>query len=136
MSQQTIKQQARRTAREVAERRRLARVEKERRMTDLAEQVMVALGERDQAVVAAETRAGAALREWTEAEGQTLAEMVEWCDGLLTPREATRLRRLADDGESRDEGGQSGGEPADVGEKAGAAAKGDLSGGAGGGSTA
>lgn len=36
MSQQTIKQQARRTAREVAERRRLARVEKERRMTDLA----------------------------------------------------------------------------------------------------
>ena len=93
MGQQTIKQQARRTAREVAERRRLARVEKERRMTDLAEQVMVALGERDQAVIEAETRAGAALREWTEVEGQTLAEMVEWCDGLLTPREATRLRR-------------------------------------------
>lgn len=136
MSQQTIKQQARRTAREVAERRRLARVEKERRMTDLAEQVMVALGERDQAVVGAETRAGAALREWTEVEGQTLAEMVEWCDGLLTPREATRLRRLADEDASRDEGGQAGGEPADAGEKAGAAAKGVLSGGAGGGSTA
>ncbi|MEN8674209.1 hypothetical protein [Nocardioides sp.] len=128
MSQQTIKQQARRTAREVAERRRLARVEKERRMTDLAEQVMVALGERDQAVVAAETRAGAALREWTEVEGQTLAEMVEWCDGLLTPREATRLRRLADDGESRDE--------TEAGDQAGAAPKRDLSGGAGGGSTA
>lgn len=128
MSQQTIKQQARRTAREVAERRRLARVEKERRMTDLAEQVMVALGERDQAVVAAETRAGAALREWTEVEGQTLAEMVEWCDGLLTPREATRLRRLADHGESRDETEDNG--------QAGAAPKRDLSGGAGGGSTA
>lgn len=96
MSQQTIKQQARRTAREVAERRRLARVEKERRMTDLAEQVMVAIGERDQAVVEAETRAGAALREWTEVEGVTLPEMVEWCDGLLTAREATRLRRLAE----------------------------------------
>ncbi len=40
MGKQTIKQQARRTAREVAERRRLARVDKERRMTDLAEQVM------------------------------------------------------------------------------------------------
>lgn len=132
MSQQTIKQQARRTAREVAERRRLARVEKERRMTDLAEQVMVALGERDQAVVAAETRAGAALREWTEVEGQTLAEMVEWCDGLLTPREATRLRRLADAGESRDETEDNG----QAGDQAGAAPKRDLSGGAGGGSTA
>lgn len=132
MSQQTIKQQARRTAREVAERRRLARVEKERRMTDLAEQVMVALGERDQAVVAAETRAGAALREWTEVEGQTLAEMVEWCDGLLTPREATRLRRLADHGESRDETEDNG----QAGDQAGAAPKRDLSGGAGGGSTA
>lgn len=136
MSQQTIKQKARRKAREVAERRRLARVEKERRMTDLAEQVMVALGERDQAVVAAETRAGAALREWTEVEGQTLAEMVEWCDGILTPREATRLRRLADDSGSRDESDQAGGEPADAGENAGAAPKRDLSGGAGGGSTA
>jgi hypothetical protein len=131
MSQQTIKQQARRTAREVAERRRLARVEKERRMTDLAEQVMVAIGERDQAVTEAETRAGAALREWTEVEGQTLAEMVEWCDGLLTPREATRLRRLADGG--GDDKSQAGDEPDD---KAGAAAKGGLSGGAGGGSTA
>lgn len=136
MSQQTIKQQARRTAREVAERRRLARVEKERRMTDLAEQVMVAIGERDQAVVAAEVRAGAALREWTEVEGQTLAEMVEWCDGLLTPREATRLRRLADDsdgGDGNDDKGQAGDE---TGDQAGAGPKVDRSGGAGGGSTA
>lgn len=140
MSQQTIKQQARRTAREVAERRRLASVEKERRMTDLAEQVMVALGERDQAVIEAETRAGAALREWTEVEGQTLTEMVEWCDGLLTPREATRLRRLADDSDANDgdgDKGQAGGQDGDEsGEKAGAASKGDLSGGAGGGSPA
>ena len=138
MSQQTIKQQARRTAREVAERRRLARVEKERRMTDLAEQVMVAIGERDQAVIDAETRAGEALREWTEVEGQTLTEMVEWCDGLLTPREATRLRRLADDSDANgDDGDGDKGQAGDEsGEKAGAASKGDLSGGAGGGSTA
>lgn len=32
----------------------------------------------------------------TEVEHQTLAEIVEWCDGLLTHREATRLRRLAE----------------------------------------
>lgn len=146
MSQQTIKQQARRTAREVAERRRLARVEKERRMTDLAEQVMVAIGERDQAVIDTEARAGAALREWTEVEGQTLAEVVEWCDGLLTPREATRLRRLADDSDANGDKGQAGAGAAvdqhddeageKAGAKAGAVAKGDLSGGAGDGSTA
>lgn len=136
MSQQTIKQQARRTAREVAERRRLARVEKERRMTDLAEQVMVAVGERDQAVIAAEARAGAALREWTEVEGLTLAEMVEWCDGLLTPREATRLRRLADDGDGGDDKGQAGARTDEAGDQAGGAREGDLSGGAGGGSAA
>ena len=135
MSQQTIKQQARRTAREVAERRRLARVEKERRMTDLAEQVMVAIGERDQAVIDAETRAGEALREWAEVEGQTLAEMVEWCDGLLTPREATRLRRMADDADG--DNGTDGDDKGEVGDKAGAGGrKGDVSGGAGGGSTA
>ena len=37
MGQQTIKQQARRTAREVAERRHSARMDKERRITDLAD---------------------------------------------------------------------------------------------------
>lgn len=48
---------------------------------------MVTIGERDQAVLETETRAGEALREWTKVEGLTLAEMVEWCDGLLTQRE-------------------------------------------------
>ena len=37
MSQQTIKQQARRTAREMAEKRRKEREERERRVIDLAE---------------------------------------------------------------------------------------------------
>ncbi len=110
MGQQTIRQQARRTARQVAERRRLARVEKERRMSDLAEQVMVAVGERDQAVAAAEARAGAALQEWTEVEGLTLVEMVEWCGGLLTAREAARLRKLADSAEGAGVGSADAGE--------------------------
>ena len=45
MSQQTIKQQARRTAREMAEKRRKEREERERRVIDLAERVMVAIGD-------------------------------------------------------------------------------------------
>jgi len=100
MSQQTIKQQARRTAREMAEKRRKEREERERRVIDLAEQVMVAIGQRDAAVAETEKRAGEALRELTEVEGLSLGEAVEWCGETVTVREATRLRRLANaDGE-------------------------------------
>jgi hypothetical protein len=106
MSQQTIKQQARRTAREMAGKRRKEHEERERRVIDLAERVMVAIGERDAAVADTERRAGEALRELTEREGLSLGEAVEWCGETITVREATRLRRLAsepkgDDGRER-----------------------------------
>ena len=96
MSKQTIRQQARQMARDAALRRRRAREDRERRLTDLAEQVLVAVAERDQAVADAERRVGAALREFTEVEGLTLRESLTWCDEALTVREATRLRRLAE----------------------------------------
>ncbi|NHA01252.1 hypothetical protein G5V59_19155 [Nocardioides sp. W3-2-3] len=106
MSQQTIKQQARRTAREMADKRRREREERERRVVDLAEQVMVAIGQRDAAVAETEKRAGDALRELTEVEGLSLGEVVEWCGETITVREATRLRRLAaPDGSAETEGG-------------------------------
>lgn len=95
MSQQAIKQEARRAAREMAEKRRRERADRERRMADLAEQVMVALGQRDQAVIEAEQRAGEALLDWTDVEGLPLAEAVEWCG--LSAREAKRLKRLAEE---------------------------------------
>ena len=105
MSQQTIKQQARRTAREMAEKRRKEREERERRVIDLAEQVMVAIGQRDAAVAETEKRAGEGLRELTEVEGLSLGEAVEWCGETVTVREATRLRRLANaDGEPTRDG--------------------------------
>jgi hypothetical protein len=110
MSQQTIKQQARRTAREMAERRRKEREEQERRVIDLAEQVMVAIGERDAAVAETEQRAGEALRELTEAEGLSLGEAVEWCSETVTVREATRLRRLVGEPQAYD--GDQGGDGA------------------------
>ena len=113
MSQQTIKQQARRTAREMAEKRRKEREERERRVIDLAEQVMVAIGQRDAAVAETEKRAGEALRELTEVEGLSLGESVEWCGETVTVREATRLRRLANadgepSGDVRDDSGDDG----------------------------
>ena len=102
MSQQTIKQQARRTAREMAEKRRKEREERERRVIDLAERVMVAIGERDAAVAETEKRAGEALRELTEREGLSLSEAVEWCGETVSVREATRLRRLASEAQTDD----------------------------------
>jgi hypothetical protein len=96
MRKQAIRQQARQTARDAALRRRRERKERERRLTDLAEQVLVAVAERDEAVADAERRVGAALVEFTDVEGLTLREAVAWCDGALTVREATRVRRLVD----------------------------------------
>jgi hypothetical protein len=96
MSQQTMRQKARRDARAVTSKRRAALLERARRLEDLAVQVMTAIGERDAAVAAAEQRAGNALREMTMFGGVTLREAVEWCGDQIGVREATRLRRLAD----------------------------------------
>jgi hypothetical protein len=110
MSQQTIKQRARRKAHDAVARQRKERAERERRLEDLAVQVLTAVEERDAAVADTEQRAGAALRQMTEAEGLTLSEAVEWCGEEISVREATRLRRLAgDDGDAvGEEGGPTG----------------------------
>jgi len=101
MSQQTIKQRARRQALEVAAGQRRERAERERRLQDLVVRVLTAVGERDAAVAEAERRAGAALRQMTGAEGLTLREAVAWCGEEISVREATRLRQLAgNDGEA------------------------------------
>ena len=98
MSQQTMRQRARREARSVTLKRRAVLLERARRLEDLAVQVMTAVGERDAAVAEAEKRAGVALREMTKVEGVTLRVAVEWCGDQIGVREATRLRRLAENG--------------------------------------
>lgn len=94
MSQQTMRQIARRDARTVTSKRRAALLERARRLEDLAVQVMTAIGERDAAVAAAEVQAGQALREMTIAEGVSLRDAVEWCGDQISLREATRLRKV------------------------------------------
>ena len=105
MSQQTMRQKARRDARSVTSKRRAALLERAKRMEDLAVQVMTAVGERDAAVAEAEKRAGAALCEMTTVEGVTLREAVEWCGDQIGVREATRLRRLAENDQDAEKGG-------------------------------
>ena len=113
MGKQQIRQRARQAARDGALRRRREREQRERRLIDLAEQVLVAVAERDQAVAEAERRVGVALQEFTEAEGLTLREAVDWCDQAVTVREATRLRRLAEQPPATvGDGGVGAGQPA------------------------
>lgn len=96
MPNQTVRQQARRSALDAQTRMRQARAEQERRRSALAVTVVTALAERDALVAACEARAGQALRTLTGAEELTLREAVQWCGGdeQLTVREATRLRRV------------------------------------------
>ena len=97
MGHQSLRQEARRAALDAQSKRRRERAEREKRLEDLAVQVLVAIRERDAAVVEADRRAGKALREMTEDEGLSAREAVEWCGGEITLREATRLRRLVKD---------------------------------------
>jgi hypothetical protein len=102
MSQQSVRQAARRAALDVQAARRRERVARQRRLEALAVDVLVAISERDAAVQAAERRAGQALRDMTDRERLSLRDVTEWCGGLITLREAMRLRRLVNDTQARD----------------------------------
>ena len=97
MSQQLVRQEARRSALDAQAARRKQRADRERRLEALAVAVLTALGERDGAVKDAERRAGEALRSMSDDEGLSVREAVEWCGTGITVREVTRLRRLARD---------------------------------------
>jgi len=97
MGQQSIRQGARRAALDAQSKRRRERAKREKRLEDLAVRVLVAVREREAAVADADRRAGNALRDMTEDEGLSVREAVEWCGDEITTREATRLRRMAED---------------------------------------
>jgi hypothetical protein len=65
MSQQSVRQPASRSALDAQAVLRKVRADRERRLEDLAVEVLIALGERDEAVQDAELRAGEALRVMT-----------------------------------------------------------------------
>jgi hypothetical protein len=97
MSQQSVRQAARRSALDAQAVRRKERADRERRLERLAVEVLTALGERDGAVLDAEWRAGDALRTMTDDEGLSVREAADWCGSGVTVREVTRLRLVADD---------------------------------------
>lgn len=98
VGKQSARQVARRAALDAQAKMRAQRVEREKRVSALGVQVMVALGDRDEVVARCERRAGEALRAMTEDEGLGLTEAAQWCGEWMTRREAARLRALLDGG--------------------------------------
>ena len=96
MSQQSVRQAARRSALDAQAVLRKVRADRKRWLEDLEVEVLIALGERE-AVQDAELRAGEALRVMTVDEGLSVREAADWCGGGVTVRDVTRLRRLAQD---------------------------------------
>lgn len=95
MGKQMIKQQARRAALDAQTTRRAEHAEREHRLQDLAIQVLVAIRERDHAVLDAERRAGEALTVMIENEGLAARGAAQYCGDEVSPREIARLRRVA-----------------------------------------
>ena len=96
MSQQSVRQAARRSALGAQAVLRKERSDRERRLERLGVAVLTALGERDALIRDAERRAGQALRTMTDHEGLSLREAVDWCGSGVTVREIIRLLRLDD----------------------------------------
>ena len=93
MSQQSVRQAARRSALDAQAILRKERADRERRLEALAVAVLTALGERDALVGDAERRAAQAVRTMTDDEGLSLREAVDWCGSSVTLRELARLLR-------------------------------------------
>jgi len=87
---QSVRQQARQAAIAAQAKRRAQAAERDKRLDAAAMNLIVALRERD----TLEQRAGAAIRAML-ADGLTLADVVTWCDGETTLKEASRLADLA-----------------------------------------
>jgi hypothetical protein len=94
MSQQSVRQAARRSVLDAQAVLRKERADRERRLEALAVAVLTALAERDALVRDAERRAGQALRTMTDDEGLSVRDAVNWCGSGITVREITRLLRL------------------------------------------
>ena len=93
MSQQAMRQAARRSALDAQAILRKERADRERRLEALAVAVLTALGERDALVRDAERRAAQGVRTMIGDEGLSLREAVAWCGSSVTVRELARLLR-------------------------------------------
>jgi hypothetical protein len=95
MSQQSVRQAARRSALDAQAARGRERVDGERRLEGLAVEVLTALVERDGAV-RDKRRAGEALRTMTDDDGLSVREAADWCGSGHSARSKPAAANLAD----------------------------------------
>lgn len=93
MVRQGYKQDARRRVTEALSAQRKERLEQERRLADLAVQILAAIAERDEAVQSAEQQAADAVRALL-AEHLSIAEIGDLCGGQVDIKELARLSRI------------------------------------------
>lgn len=93
MARQGFKQDARRRVTEALSAQRKERLEQERRLADLAVEILAAIAERDEAVQSAEKQAADAVRAML-AEHLTVVEIADLCGGQVDVKELTRLSRI------------------------------------------
>ena len=93
MVKQGFKQDARRRVTEALSAQRKERLEQERRLADLAVQILAAIAERDEAVQTAEQQAADAVRALLAAH-LSIAEIADLCGGQLDAKELTKLSRI------------------------------------------
>lgn len=93
MVRQGFKQDARRRVTEALSAQRRERLVQERRLADLAVEILAAIAERDEAVQTAERQAADAIRALM-AERLGVAEIAELCGGQLDTKELARLSRI------------------------------------------
>ncbi len=93
MVRQGFKQDARRRVTEALSAQRKERLEQERRLADLAVEILAAIAERAEAVQAADRQAADAVRRLL-AEHLSIAEIADLCGGQLDAKELTRLSRI------------------------------------------
>ncbi len=120
MSDQSVRQAARKVALAAQKTRRGERVAAERRLDAWAVDVTVALAQRDAWVAECEQRAGQGLVAMTGTGGLSVRDAAQRCGPDLTTREVSRLRRMCPDlVPDQTSGDAVGGVPSDPGPPAG-----------------
>ncbi|GAA8854407.1 hypothetical protein DUHN55_46940 [Helicobacter pylori] len=115
MGQAAVRQEARKSVLEAQAEMKAERDKREKRLSGLGEDVVVALRERDAAVLRCELQSGRALRKMLD-EGLSMKEALQWCGPEVGRREAGRLIKQAEESLQQGEGegistGTSGTEP-------------------------
>ncbi len=93
MVSQGFKQDARRRVTEALSAQRKERLQQERRLADLAVEILTVIAKRDRATQSADRQAADAVRALL-AEHLSIAEIADLCGGQIDMKELTRLSRI------------------------------------------